>query len=105
FFGTSKMQAQIGDPFQTRYTENVRGDLTIIGNSSLNRSGTRPTDDPGPTSEGYDGSGNNHDSNVNMQYVDIDGDPSTFSSSSAQLIFPTAEFSTASECFNIVYAG
>src|SRR5690606_38486566 len=96
------MFAQVGKTFEQRYQNELRGDLTFISNSIVNRSGSRPNDDGGPTSEGYDGSGNNHDSNVNMQYIDIDGDPSTFSSSSATLQF---DGSIASTCYAPVYAG
>ncbi|MFD1316427.1 T9SS type B sorting domain-containing protein [Namhaeicola litoreus] len=73
-------------PFQKRY-ENVgiNGDLTMIGNAILNNSPNMP----------YNGTGINND--FDMVYVDIDNDPSTFSSSSA-------DFNLAS-CDRIVYAG
>ena len=105
FLGVYNIEAQVGRDFAERFETQVRGDLTMIANSSINRSGNRPFDDPGPANEGYDGTQNNHSNSVNMQYIDVDSDPSTFSSSSADLIFPTAEFGTSSECFNVVYAG
>ncbi len=78
--------AQTTIPFVKRYeTQGINGDLTIIGNSIL-----------GPTSDTpYNGTSLNN--NIDMVFVDIDGDPSTFNSSSAN-------FTTAA-CNRVVYAG
>ena len=85
-FTISKTTAQTIVPFVKRY-ENVgiNGDLTIIGNSILNNTPDTP----------YNGTLRNND--IDMVYVDIDGDPSTFSSSSADF--------TLERCNRIVYAG
>ncbi|WP_203258395.1 beta strand repeat-containing protein, partial [Hyunsoonleella ulvae] len=73
-------------PTQTSYT--VKGDFSMIGNTNL-------------TLAVYgDGTGNNND----MQYVDVDSDPTTMNSSSATLTFST-ENGAIPECSNIVYAG
>ncbi|MBT8385410.1 MAG: hypothetical protein KJO83_06845, partial [Bacteroidia bacterium] len=79
-------KAQTTVPFAKRYeTAGINGDLDIIGNSIL-----------GPTSNTpYNGTTQNNF--INMVFVDIDGDPSTFNSSSAN-------FST-NACNRVVYAG
>ena len=79
-------KAQTTVPFAKRYeTSGINGDLDIIGNSIL-----------GPTSNTpYNGTTQNNF--INMVFVDIDGDPSTFNSSSAN-------FST-NACNRVVYAG
>lgn len=78
--------AQTTIPFAKRYeTAGINGDLTMIGNSNL-----------GPTVDTpYNGTTNNNF--INMVFIDIDGDASTFNSSSAN-------FSTGS-CTRVVYAG
>ncbi|WP_115900801.1 SprB repeat-containing protein, partial [Tenacibaculum gallaicum] len=70
---------------------NIKGDITFIANNSLSRRGSYPYYPVYP----YDGSSSN--GNLNMQYIDIDSDPSTFSSSSDILNLPT--------CSKVVYAG
>ncbi|MCF6349012.1 MAG: chromophore lyase, partial [Flavobacteriaceae bacterium] len=79
-------KAQTTIPFEKRYeNQGINGDLTIIGNGIL-----------GPTSDTpYNGTAINN--NIDMVFVDIDGDPSTFNSSSAN-------FTTAT-CNRVVYAG
>ena len=73
-------------PFAKRYeTAGINGDLTIIGNSILGESVDTP----------YNGTMKNND--IDMVFIDIDGDPSTFNSSSAK-------FST-DNCNRVVYAG
>tara|TARA_R110002073_G_scaffold72537_1_gene177458 strand:- start:450012 stop:453299 length:3288 start_codon:yes stop_codon:yes gene_type:complete len=80
------INAQTTEPFLKRYENaGINGDLTIIGNSIVNNSANTP----------YDGSSNNN--SFTMVYVDVDNDPSTFSSSSAEL--------TLSNCDRVVYAG
>ena len=71
-------------PFKVRYQGKVKGDMTIIANNIVNRMD-------------YNNSGNepyyNHTDSAklndefDMEYIDIDHDESTFSSSSAELIF------------------
>lgn len=88
--------AQVPVPFTVRYERNLKGDMTLISNGIVNRQ----TNSNGPNVP-YNEVGNSseYNDNFNMRYIDIDGDPSTFSSSSASLILP------ASGCNKIVYAG
>jgi len=90
------VQAQVAVPFTVRYEENLKGDMTLISNNIVNRQST--TDGPNVP---YNllGTASEFNDNLNMQYIDIDGDATTFSSSSASLILPT------SGCNKIVYAG
>lgn len=69
---------------------NLKGDITFIANSivSKNQDGTVPNDD-------YNGSQGNN--SLNLDYIDIDNDASTFSSSKAALNLPS--------CSKVVFAG
>lgn len=88
--------AQLPVPFKVRYQSYVKGDMTVIANTITNRSD-------------YNNSSNipyhNHSNHARlndefvMEYIDIDTDNSTFSSSSAQLILPNSENK------KIIYAG
>ncbi|MGS2726237.1 T9SS type B sorting domain-containing protein [Psychroserpens sp. BH13MA-6] len=79
--------AQNYEPFTPRFNQDLKGDIVLIGNNIL-----------GPDNNAFnDNSVYNH--NVDMQYIDIDGDPSTFSSSSADLDIPNPN------CYRIIYAG
>jgi len=71
-------------PFAVAYTANAIGDITFAANTLMTS--------PGNTQAAIDarngvGSQLNND-NWNMAYVDIDGDASTFNSSSSQLLLP-----------------
>ena len=73
-------------PFAKRYeTSGINGDLTIIGNSILGESVDTPYN--GDTQNNY----------IDMVFIDIDNDASTFNSSSATF--------TTSNCNRVVYAG
>ena len=86
-------QSQTFVPFKQRLQNggvNLKGDITFIANSivSKNQDGTVPNDD-------YNGSeGNNR---LNLDYIDVDNDATTFSSSKAQLNLPS--------CSKVVFAG
>ncbi len=74
-------------PFNPRFNQDVKGDILLIGNNTL-----------GPDNNAFNNNGTyNH--NVNMRYIDIDGDASTFSSTSADLAIPNPA------CYKILYAG
>ncbi len=103
--------AQEYNSFEVRYQSNLRGDLTFIGNHILNRdsgtAGEGPNDpynnllnDGSWSGANDDNSGaTNYNDYKQMQYIDVDGDPTTFSSSTATFTFPQAN------CNLIRYAG
>lgn len=83
-------------PFKPRYQGKVNGEMTFIGNQILNRidkenSPNKPYDDL--THE------NSPNTAFDMEYIDVDDDPKTFSSSAAAL------FSKKEENKSVVYAG
>ncbi|MAU71152.1 MAG: hypothetical protein CML04_03565 [Pseudozobellia sp.] len=95
-----------GDNF--RYQTNIKGDLTFISNSILNRDGGTSSTEPNDpynnlsTSNSWNtetGGNLNYNDYKNMQYIDVDGDASTFNSSTATFAFPNAD------CNLIRYAG
>ncbi len=101
-FEASICFGQIKNPFDIRYNNlgaPLQGEITMIANNIVNRrtNSNGPNvpynvvlgDDPGPTAN----------DNFNMQYIDIDGDNSTFNSSSANLFVKDVN------CSQIVYAG
>lgn len=88
--------AQEFKSFEIRYQENLKGELTFIANNILNRrSGGDTPEDP----YNLTGSSSQYNDYLNMQYIDVDGDPSTFSSSSATFSF------SDNSCNLIRYAG
>lgn len=89
----STLNAQVEVPFTPRLDNsyiNIKGDYTFLANSILNRvDGSNTANDP------YNG--NNNNNGFHRDYIDIDGDPSTFSSSSSTLTLP--------DCSRIYWAG
>jgi gliding motility-associated-like protein/uncharacterized repeat protein (TIGR01451 family) len=86
----SLSHAQLSVPFEPRLPNDnmkVKGDLVYVANNIVSIASDPNTD--------YNGGSSNQ--NVTMDYIDIDGDPSTFSSSSAELNAPS--------CSAVVYAG
>ncbi|HLV14725.1 MAG TPA: hypothetical protein VKY41_06055, partial [Xanthomarina sp.] len=89
--------SQVLEPFTQRSSQytpdiklySIKGDFTLIGNSNL-------------TVTGLNNSSTN--SNTNMVFVDLDGNPSTTNSSSATLTF-SEENGANPECSNILFAG
>jgi len=81
-FTSENSYAQLAVPFKVRYQSYVKGDMTIISNNIVNRKDNRTS-----TSEPYNDISENSKLNdeFEMNYIDIDNDESTFSSSSAQL--------------------
>jgi large repetitive protein len=90
-------------PKLARYDADVRGDILVIGNSIIGRSRTNNNVDGNGDPTGPIDNPNNtfnlpqRNNNTWMRYIDIDGDPSTFSSSNASLILPNV-------CAQVVYA-
>lgn len=76
-------------PFSPRYDEAIKGDMLLIGNSNIGIHVSDP----------YNGTNSNDQLNAAV-HVDIDVDPSTFNSSSADLSVPNN-----ANCYQIVYAG
>ena len=108
------MQAQVPVPFTIRYQDNIKGDITQISNGIVNRYEPEDTEwectgpwwnldcdevtvPEIPTSQPY--GGNTANDNFDMRYIDIDGDPATFSSSSATLSTVVND-----GCSTVVYA-
>ena len=82
-----QLHSQNYEPFTPRFNQDLKGDIVLIGNNIL-----------GPDNNAFnDNSVYNH--NVDMRYIDIDADGSTFSSSSADLDIPNPN------CYRIIYAG
>jgi len=79
----SRAAAQVIRGFAPRVSVNQAGDITLIGNTIMTCSGG------GGCTNGRNGTGGNLNNNDHtMVYVDIDGDASTISSSSANLTLP-----------------
>ncbi|SDB41714.1 gliding motility-associated C-terminal domain-containing protein [Flavobacteriaceae bacterium MAR_2010_188] len=85
--------AQTYKPFTPRENLNVRGSMLVIGNSILGKD----------NQDFNDLSKDNQD--ISMQYIDIDGDASTFSSSSANLLLQPQEDGSPTTCYRVAYAG
>ena len=93
----SELSAQEAVPFTPRLAGGnieIRGDVIFVGNNILNRASES---NPGQANTPYNGTQNNN--SLWMEYIDIDGDPSTFSSSSAELDVPDPS------CSIVRYAG
>ncbi|MFM9988377.1 T9SS type B sorting domain-containing protein [Flavobacterium sp.] len=102
--------AQVVTPFTQRLAGGnlkLKGDIIFVGNNIVNRTTTNPTYDAANnvtnqavlTAEAntpYNGGLANN--NFNFDYIDIDGDPTTFSSS-------TADLNITVPCKKIIYAG
>uniref|UniRef100_UPI001F58CDB8 beta strand repeat-containing protein n=1 Tax=Aestuariivivens insulae TaxID=1621988 RepID=UPI001F58CDB8 len=84
--------AQTYEPFSLRKNVEVRGSMLVIGNTILGEN----------NNDFNDLSRDNQD--VSMQYIDIDGDASTFSSSSADLSLHLQEDGSATTCYRVAYA-
>ncbi|GAA4299861.1 hypothetical protein GCM10023163_21620 [Aestuariibaculum suncheonense] len=85
--------AQTYKTFSVREKVDVRGSMLVIGNNILGQSNQNFNDNRA----------NNQD--FNMQYIDIDGDASTFSSSSADLVLSDHPDGTSTDCYRVVFAG
>ncbi|MGL4598632.1 MAG: hypothetical protein ACRCYO_14035, partial [Bacteroidia bacterium] len=88
------LNAQVSVPFTVRYQVNQKGSIYQIGNTitTCNGSGNCAT-----ATSTAPPSGSFQNNNYTMAYVDFDGDPSTFSSSSDSMALPN--------CSQITFAG
>ncbi|OXA79362.1 hypothetical protein B0A65_10430 [Flavobacterium frigidimaris] len=82
--------------FTPRFETSIRGDMMLVGNNIVNRVNATTKETP---NDAFTGTTDNNAEN--MQYIDIDNDPDTFSSSAASLSVPNA----SRACYKIVYAG
>ncbi|MCK0158104.1 T9SS type B sorting domain-containing protein [Cellulophaga sp. F20128] len=112
-FATVNTYGQVKNDFEPRYNNSLRGDLTIIANNIVNREGDEGywtgswwsgytwVSIPKDANDSYNQTGNSSTSNDSwdMQYIDIDSDDTTFSSSSSELTVPDAS------CSLVRYAG
>ncbi|WMI64969.1 T9SS type B sorting domain-containing protein [Aestuariibaculum sp. YM273] len=85
--------AQTYKEFSVREKVDVRGSMLVIGNSILGQDNL----------DFNDNSKDNQD--IDMQYIDIDGDASTFSSSSADIVMPIHEDGSTTDCYRVAFAG
>jgi len=76
--------AQVARTFVPRFNVQTTGDLTLIGNTLMTCSGGGQC----PAARNGGGGGNVSNQNFTMQYVDVDTDAATFSSSTATLTLP-----------------
>ncbi len=74
--------AQLSVPFKERYKLTLKGDMTIIANSILNRIDKKNSPNDPYNDQSIDAITNDE---MDMEYIDIDNDKNTFSSSSAAL--------------------
>lgn len=81
-FNGENSYSQLAVPFKVRYQSYVKGDMTVISNTIVNRKDNRNS-----TSDPYNDITEIAKLNdqFEMNYIDIDNDKSTFSSSSAEL--------------------
>lgn len=88
--------SQVLLPFQSRFQGKLKGEMTFIGNQVLNR-----IDKENSPNKPYNDLSHENKSNdfFDIEYIDIDDDPTTFSSSSAAL------FAKNEEAKSVKYAG
>ncbi|MBA0882188.1 T9SS type B sorting domain-containing protein [Flavobacterium undicola] len=77
-------------PFKPRFDGDVKGSMVMLGNAILGKDNNNYNVVSGSSS---------YNENIDMKFIDIDSDPNTFSSSSANLIIPNPS------CYRIAYAG
>ncbi|MFN3756159.1 MAG: hypothetical protein ACK4RM_04325 [Flavobacterium sp.] len=96
FFTSQTGTAQVLLPFKQRFHSTLNGEMTYIGNQILNR-----IDKENSPNKPYNDLSHENKPNVffDLEYIDIDDDPTTFSSSSAAL------FAKNEDNKSIKYAG
>ncbi|WP_419213211.1 T9SS type B sorting domain-containing protein [Maribacter sp. X9] len=94
--GAFTAMAQVKTDFEVRYEADIRGELTVIANNIVNRK----TSSSSPNApHNLTGTSSNYNDDYDMQYIDIDNDSNTFSSSSAILSISDPD------CSVVRYAG
>ena len=84
--------SQTYQPWAVREHIEVKGSMLVVGNNILGRDNLTNND-------------NTIDNDmVNMQFIDIDSDPTTFNSSSANVVFQPHQDGTPTECYRVAYA-
>ena len=84
--------AQTFEPFSIRENLEVKGSMLVVGNNILGQ-------------DNFDFNDNTLDNqDIAMQYIDIDSDTSTFSSSSADLLIPAQDDGSPTTCYRVAYA-
>lgn len=78
-----RLALAVATPFDVRFTTTTTGDITFAANTLMTAPATPEGDD---ARNGVGSDLNNND--FTMVYVDIDADPTTFNSSSADLVMP-----------------
>ena len=79
-------RAQVARTFTPRFNVQTAGDVTLIGNTVMS---CAATDSKCANAQAGGGTGNVDNEDFTMQYVDVDGDATTFSSSTATLSLPS----------------
>lgn len=85
--------AQTYKPFSIRKNIDIRGKMLVVGNNILGKDKTLPCNDDNVSNQ-----------DISMKYIDIDGDASTFSSSSADLLVPKQKDGSPTTCYRVAYA-
>lgn len=88
--------SQVTVPFKSRYKGKIKGEMTFVANNILNRIDKKNSPKDPYNDLSYE---NILNDDFDMEYIDIDDDPSTFSSSSGAL------FVEKEQQKRIVYAG
>ena len=91
--------AQVITPFTVRKTITQKGGILYLSNTSSKAVPDNAVQNEMPPS------GTGYDNNFTNGYVDIDGDSSTFMSSSDKISIPSGDPSTYSLCSEISWAG
>lgn len=84
--------SQTYKPFTIRKKIDIRGKMIVAGNNILGKDNLPFNDN---TKANQD---------ISMKYIDIDGDGSTFSSSSADLLVPKLKDGSPTTCYRVSYA-
>ncbi|HEX9152128.1 MAG TPA: hypothetical protein VF842_08600, partial [Flavobacterium sp.] len=84
--------AQTYKTFAIRKNIEMRGSMLVLGNNILGKDNS-PFNDKTKSNQ-----------DISMQYIDIDSDATTFSSSSADLLVPKQKDGSPTTCYKVAYA-